>query len=60
MSSIEPVAIVTFVFVAFVCVRYALFASRTFNEYERNNRSRECNVTHYVGQHYNRHGNAID
>lgn len=60
MSSIEIYTIATFVIVAFVCVRYALFASRTFNAYERDNRSRERNVTNYVGHYYNRHGNQID
>ena len=60
MTNIDYITIMTFVCVAYVCVRYALFACRAFDTYERNNRVRECNITHYVGKHYNIHGREID
>lgn len=60
MSFITIATIATFVFMLIAMYRFASFATRTFDAYERNNRSREHNVTHYNGQHYNRHGNAID
>lgn len=60
MTHIDIITIATFVFMLIAMYRFASFATRTFDAYERNNRSHERNVTHYVGQHYNRHGNAID
>lgn len=60
MSLITIVTIATFVFMLIAMYRFASFATRTFDAYERNNRSHDRNVTNYNGHYYNRHGNQID
>ncbi len=60
MSSIAIATIATFIFVAYVCIKFVLFATRTFDAYATQQYNERRNVTNYVGHYYNRHGNQID